>query len=164
MKTTHPKFSLYLIVVLSGAIIFFACSKSKDQPASTADNFTWLHSSTNHTTNLDTAFVSAYGVSIPAYTLIAGYPRLPNSFSVRVQFTLTSFNTGNYTITSGAAAPNRLTYIDDSGNILDGTSGTLTITANSNNYLSGNFSTTVINASSVTTQLTGSFTNMPIRP
>lgn len=164
MKTTCPKPSLYISIAFSIALAFCACSKSNSSASPGADNFIWLHNSVNHTTNLDTAFLSGYGLSIPPYTLIAGYPRPPFSFQVRVQFTLTSFDVGNYTINSSPTSPNRLTYTDDAGNDLNGTSGTLSITANNGNYLTGNFSTTVINASSVTSQLTGNFTNMPIKP
>ena len=63
----------------------------------------------------------------------------------------------------GSGAFNRLTYTDDAGNTLIGAGGTLTITTNSNDYMSGNFSATLITGGGVSSQLTGSFTNMPVR-
>jgi hypothetical protein len=76
---------------------------------------------------------------------------------------LTSCNVGTYFINDGSVAFNRLTYKDDAGNTLLGAGGTLNITANSNNYISGNFFATLISGSGVPSQLTGNFTNMPVR-
>ncbi|WP_462278494.1 DUF6252 domain-containing protein [Ferruginibacter sp.] len=128
-----------------------------------ADNFTWTHKTIVHTTSTDTAFLNASGLALPAFSIVAGYPRSSYSMLVRVQFVLTSFNTGTYNITTTApGAPNAVYYIDDDGFNLQGNSGTVTITANSNNKISGNFSVTVTNGSA-NTALTGNFTDMPVK-
>jgi|GEM_PF-6373411 len=97
---------------------------------------------------------------------MAGVPRSVSSYTIqkRVEFNLTSFNAGTYTITSGSGAVNKLSYIDDAGFNLNGTSGILTVTANTGNKISGNFSASLVDGSSVTSQLSGSFSNMVIKP
>lgn len=59
---------------------------------------------------------------------------------------------------------NKVDYVDDSGNNLAGAQGTVTISSNASNKLSGSFSVKLINASSDTTALTGSFTNINVHP
>jgi hypothetical protein len=115
-----------------------------------------------HTTTYDTAFLSGHGLAIIPISIIAGFQGVSNTISRRVEFNLTSFNVGSYNIGPLPGSPNRLSFIDDAGFNLNGISGTLNITANSNNYLTGNFSITMIDASSVTSQLTGSFANMSV--
>ena len=164
MKSIQLKPLLYSAFICVVALSFYACSKSKDSASTNSNDFNWLHGGTYHTAGLDTAFVSGYGFSIPPYTLIGGYPRPPYGIQVRVQFTLSSFNVGTYSINANPPSPNSLEYFADDGSDLVGTSGVVSITANNGNYLSGSFSVTVKNASSVTSQLSGGFTNMPIKP
>lgn len=125
------------------------------------NSFTWTHNGINHTTKLDTAFISHS--SRPLYTIIAGENKPGYIIYERVKFNLTSFNAGRYIVNDGSGAFNRLTYTDDTGTTLIGAGGTLNITANSSNRISGDFSATLITGTGATSLLTGSFTNMPVR-
>ena len=74
---------------------------------------------------------------------------------------LTSFNVGNYPF--GGSSGNVLRYVDSLGNPTDNAfSGSLNVTANDNNRMSGNFTATVKDISNVTHTTSGTFTNMPI--
>lgn len=162
MRKTFSVNLCYAVFLLLLSAILLCCNKS-DGAGQPADNFTWTHKGVTHTTSINFAYLTTSGLGNPPFTILAGFPRAI-SFERRIQFYLTSFNTGAYTISGSPGAPNRLTYIDDMGDVLNGISGTLNITANTNNKLSGNFSTTVTDASSVNSQLTGSFTDITITP
>jgi hypothetical protein len=82
----------------------------------------------------------------------------------RVSFHLNSFAVGSSTIVAYPASVNTFDYVDDAGYNLAGISGTVNISSNTNNRLSGNFSVTLIDASSATSLITGSFTDIPIQP
>jgi len=140
----------------------FSCKKSGDAMANT-NSFIWTHNGISNTTKLDTAYKSLSWLSLPPYSIFAGENKPGYIIFRRVEFNLTSFDVGTYAVNAGSGAYNRLTYVDDAGNTLIGAGGTLNITANTNNYLSGNFSTTVITGSGLSSLLTGYFTNIPIR-
>lgn len=140
----------------------FSCKKSVDGQAN-SNSFTWVHNGISHTTKLDTAYKSMAWLLLPPYSIFAGENKPGYIIFRRVEFNLTSFDVGTYAVNAGSGAFNRLTYVDDAGNTLIGAGGTLNITANSNNYLSGNFSATIITGSGTSSLLTGHFTNMPVR-
>jgi hypothetical protein len=144
--------------------VFYSCHKSNDDAA--AGNFVWTYNGVTNSTNTDTAFVSVFSLAYPPYTIVAGFPRSSSSSTIqkRVEFNLTSFATGTYTITSGAGAVNKMSYIDDVGNNLNGISGTITISTNAGNKISGNFSGVLVDGAAVNSQLSGSFTNMVVKP
>lgn len=158
MKPAFFKHTCYIVFLFVILMFFCSCKKSGE---AINKNFTWVHNNISHTTTLDTAYISH--ASRPPYTIFAGENKPGYIIFQRVEFNLTSFNVGTYTVNAGSGAFNRLTYTDDAGNTLIGAGGTLNITANSNNYMSGNFSATLITGSGVTSQLTGNFTNMPVR-
>jgi hypothetical protein len=120
--------------------------------------FYWTYQGINHTGNQDTAYISSHG----SYFLFGGNGTSFISHTERVQFTLTSFATGSYTISTGAG--NSVEYIDGSGFIYNGISGTLQITSNTGTTLSGTFQVTLNGPVGSTNTLTGAFTGMPIRP
>ena len=159
MKITLVKHTC-CIVFWCVILCFFSCKKSGNDQANT-NSFTWVHNNISHNTKLDTAYISHSGMA--PYTIIAGEKKPGYIIFVRVEFNLTSFNVGTYIVNDGSGAFNRLRYTDDAGNTLIGAGGTLNITANSNNYVSGNFSATLITGSGVSSLLTGNFTNMPVR-
>lgn len=73
---------------------------------------------------LENAYLSQEGLAIIPYSIIAGYPRnSSNLIDSRVEFNLTNFSAGAYTIGPFPASPNKLTLIDDSGIVLEGISG-----------------------------------------
>lgn len=157
MKQALFKHRCFIVFLFAIGMYFSSCKKSLDD----RNSFTWTHNGITHTTKLDTAYIS-HG-SRQAFTIIAGENKPGYIFFQRVEFNLTSFNTGTYIVNDGSGAFNRLTYTDDAGNTLIGAGGTLNITANSNNYISGNFSATLITGAGVSSMLTGNFTNMPVR-
>lgn len=163
MKRILVNQACYLLVFLFAFLIFSSSCKKFGDDQAKKNSFTWIHNDISHYTNLDTAYVSNGGLALFPYTIIAGENRPGYILFMRVEFNLTSFNAGTYTINAGSGSFNRLTYIDDAGNTLIGAGGTLTIIENSNNYLSGNFSATLINGSGVSSLLTGYFNNMPVR-
>ena len=162
MKTMP--FKSLICIVLLGSFVFWSCSKSNDTSSQNIVNsFTWIHGGNTYKATIDTAFLGA-GYTITPFHIIAGFGTFPLGFNRRIDFHLTSFAVGAYTIVPSPATVNTLQYIDDAGFNLEGISGNLTITGNSNNLLSGNFSLTLINGSAVTSPMSGSFTNMSIRP
>ena len=159
MKPALFKYSLSVVFMFVTLLFFYSCKK-EDDPGK-KNSFTWVHNGIIHTTTVDTAYVANSG--LPQFTIMAGEKKPGYLFYVRVMFNLTSFKIGTCIVNDGSGAFNRLTYTDDSGNTLIGAGGTLTITANSNNYMSGNFSAILITGAGVSSQLTGSFTNIPVR-
>jgi hypothetical protein len=153
----------YLVLLSVVFIIFPSCGKSDKPIPPSTNSFIWTTGGTNYTATIDTAFLGT-GYTITPFHIIAGFGTFPLGFERRIDFHLTSFNIGSYAIVSSAGSVNTLQYINDAGDDLEGISGTLNITANANNLLSGNFSVTLINSSAVTSPMTGSFTNMSIRP
>jgi Family of unknown function (DUF6252) len=91
--------------------------------------------------------------------IAASDPSLPRDY--RISIYLTSLNLGAYTV---SLSTNKVRYIDDAGYELAGAAGTVTITSNASSKLSGNFAIKVINASSDTTLLNGSFVSIPLHP
>ena len=151
-------------IVLLGSITFWSCSKSSDTASqSTASNFTWTQEGKTFTATIDTAFLGV-GYTFTPFHIIAGFGTFPTSFNRRIDFHLTSFNIGAYTIVPSPATVNTLDYIDDAGFNLQGISGTLNITGNASSLLSGNFSLTLINGAGVTNPMSGSFSNVSIHP
>ena len=145
----NPGFASMLILIT--AFLFFSCKKS-DYSNSTANSFTFTYDGNTYTTNVDSAVTTSLG----PFIVIANFS---SGLFTKIQGSLTSFNIGSYSFGTGAST---MRYIDNAGNLLQVTSGSWNITANSNNLMSGNFSATVVDASSVTHSTSGSFTNMPI--
>jgi hypothetical protein len=84
------------------------------------------------------------------------------NFNRKIYFILTSFNPGDFNIVPGTGS-NKLEYIDELGFGHSGVSGTLSITSNANNLMSGNFSATIAGPSG-NEPISGSFTNVPVKP
>jgi hypothetical protein len=162
MKTSSLKSSFGIVLLLLGSFIFYACNKPDDSADQNNNQFQWTHKGVTHTTNIyDTAYITSQGLSMLPYMILAGKGLRINIIARSVLFHLSSFNVATYTIGPSGSA-NVLYFQDDAGNDLEGVSGTLVITSNSNNRMTGNFSVTVRDASLATSQLTGSFTDMPI--
>lgn len=151
---------LFLFLV-SASFVFSSCKKSNDKRSPVI--FTWTHGGNTYNPSFSSAFLGT-GYTFTPFHIVAGFGTYPSGFVPRVDFHLTSFNTGTYTIAPSPATVNTLRYIDDGGFILEGISGTINITVNANNLLSGNFSVTLTDPSSATSSLTGSFANITISP
>lgn len=158
MIISHLSYAAFISCML---IICYSCKKSNDDSNTTppASSFTWSYNGNTYIASLDTA----YQFSIPSlpYSIVAvNGTNFNTSFTRKIHFKLSSYNTGAFTIGSGG---NSLRYVDDGGNDLFGTSGTLNITSNANNRLTGNFSCTM-SGSPGTYTVTGQFANVSIRP
>jgi hypothetical protein len=154
MKTKSLK-SLNVIIILVTVIsIIQACKKSSD-----SDSFTWTWDGTNYTGNYKEAFIQSLG---SGSHIIGGTGSTINSAGTGPRISVSSLNVGSYNLTSNL--PNTIYFVAPNGDNLATTTGTLSITSNSNSKLTGNFSATLVNATNQNTSLSGSFTNIKINP
>jgi len=137
-------------------IIILSCNKPSSDDIF---NFTWTHQNTSHLATTANAYISQIDLGKGPNHIAASDPTLPRDY--RISIYLTSLNTGSYAV---SLSTNKVRYIDDAGYELAGAAGTVTITSNSGSKLFGNFSMKLINASSDTTLLNGSFTNILLHP
>lgn len=149
----------YIILLIVALFSLPGCKKS-DSPSSqpAGNSFTWTYMGTNYTGKENIASVYSLG----PYIVVAGVDRNALSINRRVSFTLTSFAPGTYNI--GSSSGNNFDYVDNSGTELFGKSGTVTITNSSNNFLSGNFSCFISGSSNTVNLITGSFTDVSVKP
>jgi hypothetical protein len=161
MKTSSTSSSACFALLLLVCFIFYACTKPYPDNLQSTNQFQWTHKGVTHNTVYDTAYLNSHGLSIPAFSIVAGDLRI-NSIAPKVAFYLTAFNVGTFNIGPYATAANKLYFIDNAGFNLDAVSGNVNITTYYNSRITGNFSITVIDGSAVTSQLTGSFTDMPV--
>ena len=148
MKNTFCKSIIYLglsLVLLN----IFSCSKSG---SSANNNFTWTYGNTNYKANFNAAYLQSLS-SNPI--IVAGTGAALHTLAIGPRFTVSSLNVGTYNFNT---SPNSMFYIEDQGNNLAAVTGTINITANAGNLLSGNFSATLSNSINVT----GNFMNVPI--
>jgi hypothetical protein len=160
MKNTTNNISIGMMALLLGTILLFSCKKSSDNH-SNIHSFTWNYEGKAYSANIDSAFLHP-PTSTGNPLIIAGTGNnitLPGSGP---RITLISLATGNYLF--GTSSNNSLEYVDTLGNSSISISGTITITANSTDKLSGNFSATMIDFSGLPKILTGNFSNVPIHP
>jgi hypothetical protein len=154
------KFVLISFLLLL-AFSFPDCSKSNNNNGTApASSFTWTHDGTNYMANVSGVFEHSVAL-VPFYIVAIIGTNININFTRKVEFSLTAFNTGGYAITSGGM--NLVHYIGDGGFDYSGIGGSVNITSNTNNLLSGNFSVTMAGPGPNTT-LSGSFSNMPIQP
>ena len=134
-------------------LLFQSCTKS--DTASLKNSFTWTYNGTNFTAYADSAFRSNF----------SGYPFIsarknadPASMNETLVIELPSLGVSAYDLSAGT--PPEFFYTDGAGNTFFGNPGSLNITANKNNLISGNFSATLNN----TKIIAGQFTAVPIKP
>lgn len=152
--------NVFSVLLLMSLFLLSSCKKSNDSDQS---SFSWSHAGKSYQPTIYAAYLGT-GYTFTPFHIIAGFGTFPTGFNRRIDFHLSSFAVGSYTIVLFPATVNTLDYIDDAGFNLAGSSGTLNITANANNRLSGNFSVTVVDATLATSLVTGSFTNISINP
>lgn len=148
--------SLLLLIIVSS----FQCEKDIENAPLPNNRFYWTHEGVSYSADISGAYEQSVALA-PYYIVAIMGTNINTNFTRKVGFSLSSFNTGNYTITPGGQ--NRLSYIGDGGFNYDGINGTLTITANSNNLLSGNFSVTLAGPAG-NSNITGNFSNIPVQP
>jgi len=139
------------ILFVVGVLTFYSCSKSDDDTATpTGGVFIWTTGGATFTAdNVNASLSGPFSIVANKDAAIASI----KSFSI----TLSAFAVGAYTLS--AAGANQLGYFTSGGMVMS-QSGTLNITANSNNRLSGNFTTILTGGAS----MTGDFSNVSINP
>lgn len=123
-------------ILFFGSTLYSSCNKD------TSDNkhesrFTWTYDGKTYTAKQDTAYTAGIG----APSIIAGLNTALFDRGSGPRINLNGLTVGSYTFGSGSG--NSFLFIDDSGNNISGISGTLNITGNANNLLSGNFNVTL---------------------
>jgi hypothetical protein len=151
----------FISALLFGCITSLtSCKKNNNSDTKPPSDFTWTFTGSTYKANLDSAYVH-YDLTPYLIIAITG-TNFYTSFNRKIYFSLTSFNPGNFNIVPGPGS-NILQYVDELGFDHSGVSGTLIISSNSNNLLSGNF-TAIIAGPSGNNPISGTFTNVPIKP
>lgn len=146
----------YLLLI--AAVLLASCGKNSSNNNSPAPSFSWTYEGVTYTAKTDTAYSSPPIYTGTAPVILATQGGRFYAPSPELIIYLASLNPGAYTFTG--AGSNQLHYIDPLGFDRDGTGGTFTISSNSNSRLAGHFNISLTNGKS----LTGSFSNLPIRP
>lgn len=137
-------------------VLILSCNKSSD------DNnwdFSWMHKNNSYNASDANAYISQIDLGKGPNHIAASIASLARDYKISIY--LTSLNPASYSV---SLSTNKVRYIDDAGYELAGAAGAVTITSNSNSKLSGTFSIKLINPSSDTTLLNGSFANIPLHP
>ena len=146
-----------IAVTFTLAITILSCSK--DNGPNDSSSFTWTHQTVLHLATSADAYVSQAGLGLGPNQILAFLSSSGPNF--RVSIRLSSLTPNSYAV---SLTSNKVDYLDDSGNNLAGAQGTVIISSNASNKLSGSFSVKLIKASSDTTTLTGYFTNITLHP
>jgi hypothetical protein len=144
-------------IIITLMIIILSCNKDNDPDDSWS--FNWSHQNVAHSATSADAYITQADLGLGPDQIVA----FISSFSpyYRLSMRLSSLTPGSYAV---SLASNKFDYVDDSGNNLAGAEGSVTISSNSNNKLSGSFSVKLINISSDTTSITGTFVNINLHP
>ena len=145
-----------IATILLSLMLVLSCNKSSGDDNW---NFSWTHQNNSYTASSANAYISQIDLDKGPNHIAASVASL--TFDYKISIYLTSLNPSSYPV---SLSTNTVRYIDDAGFELAGAAGTVTITSNSNSKLSGNFSIKLINPSSDTTLLNGSFANIPLHP
>ena len=155
VKETHTMKKIAPILTLIVTIL----SCNKDNDSNDSWSFTWTHQNAFHSATSADAYISQAGLGVGPNQVLAFVSTSGPNY--RVSMRLSSLTPNAYAI---SLTSNKFDYVDDSGNNLAGAQGTVTISSNANNKLSGSFAVNLINASSDTTALVGLFTNITLHP
>ena len=146
-----------IAVIFNLLIIILSCNK--DSGSNDSWSFNWTHQSVSHSATSADAYISQAGLGLGPNQVLAFISS--SSPYYRVSIRLSSLTPNSYPV---SLTSNKFDYVDDSGNDLAGAQGSVTISSNSNDKLSGSFSVKLINASSDTTTIAGSFANINLHP
>jgi hypothetical protein len=149
-RFTLPFFSFFLLFTVA----FISCKKSS--PASGPGSFKWTVYGSTSSATWDSAYLHSMG-TMPI--IMAGKGSSGALSAPQLIISISSFNTGTYSIGSG----NEIQYNDDASNVFFGISGTLTVTSYSNSRLAGNFSVGLAGPFG-SFPITGEFSNVPVVP
>jgi hypothetical protein len=155
MKKYLFAFSALFLLISVG---FLSCSKPGSNNTSNTSpvNFTWSYNGNNYTATMAEAYTNGSGPWVIAAVIGPNF----FTFERRVDFDLTSFNTGTYQFQSPNT--NLIRYMNEPSLPAGSVNTTINITSNSGNLLSGNFSGLMNDNSSVNKPISGTFTNVPI--
>lgn len=150
------------LILLSGFLLLFSCGKDKgsNNNNTPASSFTWSYDGVTYTAKTDTAFNSTPIYTATGPVILATQGSRFYAPSADLYIFLSSLSQGAYVFTGPGSGTNQLHYTDPLGFDRDGVSGSLNITSNVSSLLAGNFSITLTNSKVIT----GSFSNVPVRP
>jgi hypothetical protein len=146
-----------IAIIFNLMLTILSCNK--DNNSSDSWSFNWSHQNVSHSATSADAYINQVGLGLGPDQIVAAISS--SSPNYRVSIRLSSLSPNSYPV---SLTSNKFDYVDDSGNNLAGVQGTITISSNSNNKLSGSFTVKLINTSSDTTAITGSFTNIDLHP
>ena len=146
-----------IAIIFNLMLTILSCNKDNDSNDSWS--FNWAHQNVSHSATSADAYISQAGLGLGPNQIVATISSSGPNY--RASMRLSSLSPNSYPV---SLTSDKFDYVDDSGNNLAGAQGTVTISSNSNNKLSGSFSVKLINASSDTTGITGSFTNVNLHP
>ena len=139
------------IVLLTAVSIFISCKKS-EEPAS----FTWTYGTQQYTANIKTA--SLY--NMPGPTIMGGTGTNFLTPGVGPTVIVSSLAVGSYNF--GAGSSNYVSYVDALGYVLNSGAGSLNISSNTGNRISGKFNGIISDTAHNPVALTISFNNLLI--
>jgi hypothetical protein len=146
-------FGLILILMLLG------CKKNQSQVESQS-GFSWVYKGNAYQSNCDTAFSTAG--SSRTFVIMAGTGFTINNLTTGPTFNLNSLQPGSYSLDTALTNSHVImNYMIGGGEVLYASAGTFTITTNSANKLSGNFSATLTTGFG-NEPLIGTFKDIPV--
>jgi hypothetical protein len=152
----HVPFKFLGLVLILNLLYLSSCKKVNTDTLPVSD-FYWKLGNTEYSTNTDTAFFSYSGIKIVATT--------NSDFSSTIKgpsIYLNSYGVGKYSLKIQGS--NQLIYFDNAGEENLSTDGSLEITSNTNNYLTGFFNATLVNSLGIENTISGTFTDIQLRP
>lgn len=144
----------YFLLFIAAVVVFISCKKSP--VTDNTRSFTWTCRDTTYTAGWDSAFIRSMATTP---IIFAGKGQGSFFSNKQLAISIASFSTGTYSIGSG----NEVEYIDNTGNVFFGISGTVNITTYANNRISGSFAADVAGPTG-SFPISGNFTNTPVAP
>jgi hypothetical protein len=148
MKKILGAFILFLSIISS-------CNK-KDAATNEPSSFTWIYQNQPYTATSSEAYLLR---SNPNTNQILAYVN-GDVTRYKLSILLPALNPNNYPV---SFTTNAFEYIDDFGFVLGAVSGSVTISSNSSNKLSGSFDVKMLKGIADTVSMQGQFYNVPIR-
>lgn len=143
---------VFLFTTLFFIIFILSCGKSNDPQFW---SFNWTHKTVSHSATSADAYITQVALGKGPNQIKADISG--SSLNYRVSMYLSSLSPNSYPV---SLTSNKFDYIDDAGDHLAGVQGTVTISSETDNKLSGSFSVKLINMNYDTTLITGSFINI----
>jgi len=146
-----------ILIVFILMLTVLSCNKNNG--SNNSWSFKWTYKNVSYSATTADAYITQVGIGTGPNQIRANIPG--SGLNYRVSMRLSSLNPNTYPV---SLTSNKFDYIDDAGDNLAGVQGTVTISSDNDNKLSGSFSVKLINLTYDTTVLTGSFTNITRHP